>query len=92
MKAQVSLKMGLNSKHIARALMDEAKDGLPKVEVEVIPAGEKVKIEIEAEDFIWDHLMVFIIILAPTARVFPDVTFLRHVGNSEVGGDLMCAH
>jgi len=31
--------------------MDEAKDGLPKVEVEVIPAGEKVKIEIEAEDF-----------------------------------------
>ena len=45
MKAQVSLKMGANSKHIARALMDEAKDGLPKVEVEVIPAGEKVKIE-----------------------------------------------
>ena len=43
MKAQVSLKMGANSKHIARALMDEAKDGLPKVEVEVIPAGEKVK-------------------------------------------------
>ena len=51
MKAQVSLKMGPNSKHIARALMDEAKNGLPKVEVEVIPAGEKVKIEIEAEDF-----------------------------------------
>ena len=51
MKAQVILKMGANSKHIARALMDEAKGGLPKVEVEVIPAGEKVKIEIEAEDF-----------------------------------------
>ena len=51
MKAQVSLKMGTNSKHIARALMDEAKDGLPKVKVEVIPAGEKVKIEINAEDF-----------------------------------------
>ena len=51
MKAQVSLKMGTNSKHIARALMDEAKDKLPKVDVEVIPAGEKVKIEIEAEDF-----------------------------------------
>ena len=31
--------------------MDEAKDKLPKVDVEVIPAGEKVKIEIEAEDF-----------------------------------------
>ena len=51
MKAQVSLKMGSNSKYIARALMDEAKDGLPKVHVEVIPAGEKVKIEIDAEDF-----------------------------------------
>ncbi|MEC7712952.1 MAG: KEOPS complex subunit Pcc1 [Candidatus Thermoplasmatota archaeon] len=51
MKAQVSLKMGPNSRHIARALMDEAKNGLPKVEVDVIPAGEKVKIEIEAEDF-----------------------------------------
>ena len=51
MKAQVSLKMGPNSRHIARALMDEAKKGLPKVEVDVIPAGEKVKIEIEAEDF-----------------------------------------
>ena len=51
MKAQVSLKMGTNSKHIARALMDEAKEGLPKVNVQVIPAGEKVKIEIEAEDF-----------------------------------------
>ena len=51
MKAQVSLKMGPKSKHIAKALMDEAKNGLPKVEVEVIPAGEKVKIEIEAEDF-----------------------------------------
>ena len=51
MKAQVSLRMGPNSKHIARALMDEARNGLPKVEVEVIPAGEKVKIEIEAEDF-----------------------------------------
>ena len=51
MKVQVSLKMGTNSKHIARALMDEAKDKLPKVDVEVIPAGEKVKIEIEAEDF-----------------------------------------
>ena len=51
MKAQVSLKMGTNSKYIARALMDEAKDKLPKVDVEVITAGEKVKIEIEAEDF-----------------------------------------
>ena len=51
MKAQVSLKMGTNSKYIARALMDEAKDKLPKVDVKVIPAGEKVKIEIEAEDF-----------------------------------------
>ena len=36
MKAQVSLKMGSNSKYIARALMDEAKDGLPKVHVERI--------------------------------------------------------
>ena len=51
MKAQVSLKMGTNSKYITRALMDEAKDKLPKVDVKVIPAGEKVKIEIEAEDF-----------------------------------------
>ena len=52
MKAEVSLKIGLNSKHIAKALIDEAKNGLPKVEVKVIPAGEKVKIELNAEDFI----------------------------------------
>ena len=52
MKAEVSLKIGSNSKHIAKALIDEAKNGLPKAEVEVIPAGEKVKIEINAEDFI----------------------------------------
>jgi tRNA threonylcarbamoyladenosine modification (KEOPS) complex Pcc1 subunit len=51
MKAQVSLKMGENSKFVARALMDEAKNGLPKVNVDVIPAGDKVKIEIDAEDF-----------------------------------------
>ena len=52
MKAEVSLKIGPNSKHIAKALIDEAKNGLPKVEVKVIPAGEKVKIELNAEDFI----------------------------------------
>ena len=51
MKAHVSLKIGTNAKHIAKALIDEAKNGLPKVEVEIIPAGEKVKIEIDAEDF-----------------------------------------
>ena len=51
MKAQVSLKMGENSKFVARALMDEAKNGLPKVNVDVIPAGDKVKIKIDAEDF-----------------------------------------
>ena len=51
MKAHVSLKIGANAKHIAKALIDEAKNGLPKVEVEIIPAGEKVKIEIDAEDF-----------------------------------------
>ena len=51
MKAQVSLKMGENSKFVARALMDEAKNGLPNVNVDVIPAGDKVKIEIDAEDF-----------------------------------------
>ena len=51
MKAHVSLKMGTNSKHIAKALIDEAKNGLPKVNVEIISAGEKVKIEIDAEDF-----------------------------------------
>tara|TARA_Y100001970_G_scaffold85448_1_gene107817 strand:- start:2630 stop:2857 length:228 start_codon:yes stop_codon:yes gene_type:complete len=52
MKAEVSLKIGPNSKHIAKALIDEAKNGLPKVEIEVMPAGEKVKIEINAEDLI----------------------------------------
>tara|TARA_B100000029_G_C17342673_1_gene875886 strand:+ start:651 stop:878 length:228 start_codon:yes stop_codon:yes gene_type:complete len=52
MKAEVSLKIGPNSKHIAKALIDEAKNELPKVEVEVFPAGEKVKIEINAEDFV----------------------------------------
>tara|TARA_B110000014_G_C19653973_1_gene344172 strand:+ start:18 stop:245 length:228 start_codon:yes stop_codon:yes gene_type:complete len=52
MKAQVSLKIGKNTKAIANALIDEAKAGLPKVKVEVWPAGEKLKIDLEAEDFI----------------------------------------
>ena len=50
MKAQVSLKTGKNTKAIAKALADEAKAGLPKVDVTVIPAGEKVKIELVAEE------------------------------------------
>ena len=51
MKAQVSLKTGADTKPIPRALADEAKEGLPKVDVEIIPAGEKLKIMLEAEDF-----------------------------------------
>ena len=51
MKAQVSLKTGADTKPIARALADEAKEGLPKVDVEIIPTGEKLKIMLEAEDF-----------------------------------------
>ena len=48
----MSLKTGKNTKAIANALIDEAKEGLPKVKVDVWPAGEKLKIELEAEDFI----------------------------------------
>ena len=51
MKAQVSLKTGADTNPIARALADEAKEGLPKVDVEIIQAGEKLKIMLEAEDF-----------------------------------------
>ena len=51
MKAQVSLKTGADTKPIARALADEAKEGLPKVDVEIIQTGEKLKIMLEAEDF-----------------------------------------
>ena len=51
MKAQVSLKTGKSTKAIAEALVVEAKAGLPKVKVEVWPAGEKLKIDLEAEDF-----------------------------------------
>ena len=40
-----------NKKAIAEALIDEAKNGLPKVKVDVWPAGEKLKIDLEAEDF-----------------------------------------
>ncbi|HJM17328.1 MAG TPA: KEOPS complex subunit Pcc1 [Candidatus Poseidoniia archaeon] len=52
MKAQVSLKTGKNTKAIAKALIVEAKAGLPKVKVDVLPTGEKLKIDLEAEDFI----------------------------------------
>ena len=52
MKAQVSLKTGKNTKAIAKALLVEAKEGLPKVNVSILPAGEKLKIDIEAEDFV----------------------------------------
>ena len=51
MKAQVSLKTGKNTKAIAKALTDEAKIGLPKVNVNVLAAGEKLKIDLIAEDF-----------------------------------------
>ena len=51
MKAQVILKTGADTKPIARALADEAKEGLPKVGVEIIQAGEKLKIMLKAEDF-----------------------------------------
>ena len=51
MKAQVSLKTAADTKPIARALADEAKEGLPKVDIEIIQAGEKLKIMLEAEDF-----------------------------------------
>ena len=51
MKAQVSLKTGSNTNSMARALSIEAKQGLPKVEVMVTPAGEKLKILLKAENF-----------------------------------------
>ena len=52
MIAQVSLKTGKNTKAIAEALLVEAKEGLPKVNVNILPAGEKLKIDIEAKDLI----------------------------------------
>ncbi|MEC7686901.1 MAG: KEOPS complex subunit Pcc1 [Candidatus Thermoplasmatota archaeon] len=52
MIAQVSLKTGKNTKAIAEALLVEAKEGLPKVNVNILPAGEKLKIDIEAKNFI----------------------------------------
>ena len=50
MKAQVSLKTGKDTEAIAKALKEEAKAGLPKVDVKVWQAGEKLKIEVKAED------------------------------------------
>ena len=50
MKAQVSLKTGKNTEAIAKALKEEAKAGLPKIDVKVWEAGEKLEIELEAED------------------------------------------
>ncbi|MAP84298.1 MAG: hypothetical protein CMF83_01000 [Candidatus Marinimicrobia bacterium] len=50
MKARVSLKTGKYTKAIAEALRDEAKAGLPKVNVEIWSAGEKLRIDVEAED------------------------------------------
>ena len=52
MIAQVSLKTGKNTKAIAEALLVEAKEGLPKVNVNILPACEKLKIDIEGKDFI----------------------------------------
>ena len=50
MKAQVSLRTGKDTKAIAKALNIEANEGLPKVDVKIHPAGEKLKIEVDAED------------------------------------------
>ena len=50
MKAQVSLKTGKDTEAIAKALNVEAKEVLPKVDVKVHSAGEKLKFEVEAED------------------------------------------
>ena len=36
--------------------------------------------------------MSFVIVWSPTTWVLPDVTFLPHVGDGEVGGDLVSAH
>ena len=38
------------------------------------------------------HLVGFVIVWSPTARVLPDITLLPHVGDGEVGGDLVSAH
>ena len=46
----MSLKTGRDTEAIAKALKDEAKAGLPKVDVKVWPAGEKLKIELDAEN------------------------------------------
>ena len=56
MKAQVSLKTGADTKPIARALADEAKEGLPKVDVEIIHAGHepsfgKAKLQKTSDDY-----------------------------------------
>ena len=51
MKAQVSLKTGNDTNAIAKALEIEAKQGLPKVKVVITPAGQKLKILLEAKDF-----------------------------------------
>ena len=50
MKAQVSLKTGKNTKAIAEALIDEAKNGLPKVKVDVWPAGDCLLYTSDAAD------------------------------------------
>ena len=51
MIAQVSLKTGKNTKAIAEALLVEAKEGLPKVNVNILPAGEKLKIDTRSGEY-----------------------------------------
>ena len=38
------------------------------------------------------HLVGFVIVWSPTAWVLPDIALLPHVGDGEVGGDLVSAH
>ena len=50
--------------------------------------GSKVRMEIESKS----HLVGFVIVFAPAAWIFPDITSLSHVRNREVCTDLMGAH
>ena len=52
MKAQVSLKTGSKTMAIAKALMDETKQKLPKVKTEIWANGGKININLEAEDLV----------------------------------------
>ena len=52
MRASLDLRTGLRTSAVAAALAPEVEAGVPKVKLEMSSAGERLRLELEAEDMV----------------------------------------